>query len=291
MDALSTLLSLYHLRSSIDARCHLQGEWLLPHGAGALNDIRWHALLAGSARLEMPNGELRTLSRATVVMLPRNNAHRLLYHDENAHLLCGCLHIDPGACHWLTALPEMIIYHEPQSWLLSTLQRLHDESIQPRAGQQALCDQLSLTLLTLALRHWLESAPKQNGILTAMSHPRLGPVIDAMLQQPATGWTVESLAQQSHLSRASFARQFRTLTGTTPLLLLTEIRMAHASAIIARQTTPLASIAEQVGYASESAFHKAFVRHNGMTPGDYRRRVQLANSRESLPPADKKPMQ
>lgn len=40
---------------------------------------------------------------------------------------------------------------------------------------------------------------------------------------------------------------------------------------------PVVVIAESVGYASESSFHKAFVREFGCTPGEYRERVrQLA---------------
>ncbi|KJT05001.1 Transcriptional regulator (AraC/XylS family) protein [Salmonella enterica subsp. enterica serovar Heidelberg str. SARA36] len=36
---------------------------------------------------------------------------------------------------------------------------------------------------------------------------------------------------------------------------------------------PVMVIAESVGYASESSFHKAFVREFGCTPGEYRKRV------------------
>ncbi|MFG5943371.1 AraC family transcriptional regulator, partial [Salmonella enterica subsp. enterica serovar Weltevreden] len=40
-----------------------------------------------------------------------------------------------------------------------------------------------------------------------------------------------------------------------------------------REALPVMVIAESVGYASESSFHKAFVREFGCTPGEYRKRV------------------
>lgn len=52
---------------------------------------------------------------------------------------------------------------------------------------------------------------------------------------------------------------------------------AELHQMFSRETLPVVVIAESVGYASESSFHKAFVREFGCTPGEYRERVrQLA---------------
>ncbi|EEZ0785090.1 TPA: helix-turn-helix transcriptional regulator, partial [Escherichia coli] len=54
-------------------------------------------------------------------------------------------------------------------------------------------------------------------------------------------------------------------------------RLQIAAQMFSRETLPVVVIAESVGYASESSFHKAFVREFGCTPGEYRERVrQLA---------------
>ncbi|RJX83709.1 AraC family transcriptional regulator, partial [Escherichia coli] len=76
--------------------------------------------------------------------------------------------------------------------------------------------------------------------------------------------------------RASFAQLFRDVSGTTPLAVLTKLRLQIAAQMFPG-TLPVVVIAESVGYASESSFHKAFVREFGCTPGEYRERVrQLA---------------
>lgn len=56
MDALSRLLMLNAPQGTIDKNCVLGSDWQLPHGAGELSVIRWHALTQGAAKLEMPTG-------------------------------------------------------------------------------------------------------------------------------------------------------------------------------------------------------------------------------------------
>ncbi len=88
--------------------------------------------------------------------------------------------------------------------------------------------------------------------------------------------TVESLASIAHMSPGKFAQLFRDVSGTTPLAVLTKLRLQIAAQMFP-EMLPVVVIAESVGYASESSFHKAFVREFGCTPGEYRERVrQLA---------------
>ncbi|MGN9527997.1 hypothetical protein ACTMQE_19625 [Escherichia coli] len=55
MDALSRLLMLNApQRQRFYKNCVLGSDWQLPHGAGQLSVIRWHALTQGAAKLEMP---------------------------------------------------------------------------------------------------------------------------------------------------------------------------------------------------------------------------------------------
>ncbi|MCU7087862.1 AraC family transcriptional regulator, partial [Salmonella enterica] len=82
-----------------------------------------------------------------------------------------------------------------------------------------------------------------------------------------------TLAQRVHMSRASFAQLFRDVSATTPLAVLTTLRLQIAAQTLSREALPVMVIAESVGYASESSFHKAFVREFGCTPGEYRKRV------------------
>lgn len=137
-----------------------------------------------------------------------------------------------------------------------------------------VCSQQCATLFTLAVREWLTRAAPGKNMLNLLLHPKLGVIANLMLELPAHPWTVEELAQRAHMSRASFAQLFREVSNSTPLAVLTTLRLQFAAQMLARDSRPLIVIAEAVGYASESSFHKVFLREYGCTPGEYRKRVK-----------------
>nr|WP_159198362.1 reactive chlorine-specific transcriptional regulator RclR [Escherichia coli] len=283
MDALSRLLMLNAPQGTIDKNCVLGSDWQLPHGAGELSVIRWHALTQGAAKLEMPTGEIFTLRPGNVVLLPLNSAHRLSHVDnESTCIVCGTLRLQHSARYFLTSLPETLflapVNHSVEyNWLREAIPFLQQESRSAMPGVDALCSQICATFFTLAVREWIAQVNTEKNILSLLLHPRLGAVIQQMLEMPGHAWTVESLASIAHMSRASFAQLFRDVSGTTPLAVLTKLRLQIAAQMFSRETLPVVVIAESVGYASESSFHKAFVREFGCTPGEYRERVrQLA---------------
>lgn len=285
MDALSRLLMLNAPQGTIDKNCVLGSDWQLPHGAGELSVIRWHALTQGAAKLEMPTGKIFTLRPGNVVLLPQNSAHRLSHVDnESTCIVCGTLRLQHSARYFLTSLPETLflapVNHSVEyNWLREAIPFLQQESRSAMPGMDALCSQICATFFTLAVREWIAQVNTEKNILSLLLHPRLGAVIQQMLEMPGHAWTVESLASIAHMSRASFAQLFRDVSGTTPLAVLTKLRLQIAAQMFSRETLPVVVIAESVGYASESSFHKAFVREFGCTPGEYRERVrQLAPS-------------
>ncbi|HGY7905968.1 TPA: reactive chlorine-specific transcriptional regulator RclR [Escherichia coli] len=283
MDALSRLLMLNAPQGTIDKNCVLGSDWQLPHGAGELSVIRWHALTQGAAKLEMPTGEIFTLRPGNVVLLPHNSAHRLSHVDnESTCIVCGTLRLQHSARYFLTSLPETLfvapVNHSVEyNWLREAIPFLQQESRSAMPGVDALCSQICATFFTLAVREWIAQVNTEKNILSLLLHPRLGAVIQQMMEMPGHAWTVESLASIAHMSRASFAQLFRDVSGTTPLAVLTKLRLQIAAQMFSREMLPVVVIAESVGYASESSFHKAFVREFGCTPGEYRERVrQLA---------------
>ena len=85
-------------------------------------------------------------------------------------------------------------------------------------------------------------------------------------------WTVERLARGVGMSRSAFASRFKQVVGKTPLDHLTEWRMAHAARLIRdSQDMKLDSIAQSVGYESESSFRKAFRKVMKHSPSQYRK--------------------
>lgn len=87
-----------------------------------------------------------------------------------------------------------------------------------------------------------------------------------MHQQPDQPWTVATLAECGHLSRAAFARRFSLAVGVSPLEYLTRVRMQLARAAITGRGATVSEAATLAGYATEAAFSRAFKRLHGYPP-------------------------
>jgi AraC-like DNA-binding protein len=117
-----------------------------------------------------------------------------------------------------------------------------------------------------------EAPPAQRGWLAGVSDRLVGAPLKAMHAQPAYAWTIENLARHSGTSRSVLAERFQELVGTAPMQYLTQWRMLLAASLLSRTQPPLSSIAEQVGYQTDTAFSRAFRREYGAPPATWRRR-------------------
>jgi AraC family transcriptional activator of mtrCDE len=300
-DALSRLLSLFTLRTSLDTRCALAAPWVLEQAAAGAGVAPYHLIVEGEAAVDTPGGERVKLCAGDIVVFPQGGAHRLhAGPPERARalvdvpgpaplrwvsnggdgaptgILCGQFVFDDGARRVLQpALPAMIVVHASSrpdfAGLLALVTMLRSEADSARPGAAAVVAQLSGALFTLLLRAWLDDSPTTPGLLAVLADRRLGPALRLMLAQLDRTWLVEELAAACFMSRATFARLFRQLAGTTPLDALVKMRMAQAAGWLARDTRPVAAIGEAVGYQSEAAFNRVFKRSYGVGPGAWRR--------------------
>jgi AraC family transcriptional regulator len=92
--------------------------------------------------------------------------------------------------------------------------------------------------------------------------------IDARL---GTVLTLDELAQRARLSRSAFTRAFRAATGISPHRYLTERRLAAAQRLLRLTELPIAFIAQETGFSSQSHFTTMFRAALSCTPAEYRR--------------------
>ncbi|MBV9337824.1 MAG: helix-turn-helix transcriptional regulator, partial [Solirubrobacterales bacterium] len=147
-----------------------------------------------------------------------------------------------------------------------------------RAGSRAAAARLIDLLLIAAIRRWAEQQPDAGppSWLTALRDPLVGRVLALLHDRPGEPWTLERLAGEVHVSRATLARRFTDQVGEPPLAYLSSWRMQVAAQRLKHTTDSVESIAREVGYMSEYAFNRAFSRHRGQPPGRYRRLTQAA---------------
>ena len=198
-------------------------------------------------------------------------------YDYDQHVTHPLLGLLPAVLHVQTNQPT----HGPG--LRAVLQLLADEA---RAGAQSGSDAAILRLLEVLLVHvvraWLHNgtdmgrridnsdAPTSSW-LAALRDPLSARALALMHESPSRPWTLDTLARELHVSRATLARRFTSHVGEPPLSYLTKWRMELAAARLRETDASTAQIAREVGYTSEYAFNRAFSRTRGQPPGRYRR--------------------
>jgi AraC family transcriptional activator of mtrCDE len=298
MDSLSHLLSLYPVRTALDVRCRFGAPWVLDHDGAPRGVAPYHLIVHGEALY----GDL-ALQTGDIIVFPHGSAHRLhigdpalatpmrsgepglLHFKHNdgdgpqTDILCGEFHFDSdGSEGLLAALPTMLLVRtagRPGAQSLRHVMRmLQEEAEAPRAGSEAIIRQLASALFALLIRTWLEQALATPGLFGVLAERRLQAALNGMLAAPEKPWTLEELADASHMSRATFARLFKQAANATPAEVLTQLRMARAARLL-DEGRAAGAVGEAVGYQSEAAFNRAFKRQYGVGPGAYRKRTTM----------------
>lgn len=296
MDALSAVLRDLRLESAGYRRFELAAPWSIAFSQAELRGI--HIVIEGRCELVVHNDEVVPLTAGDLVLLPRADTHLLrsvgrrtrpvdsfelvaqtregeIRHGrtgEPARILCGAFIFHDTDASMLDALPHLIRIGGAATlpWLASYIDVLIAESKSEAAGSEVVMARISDALIARALRHHAES-DESRGWVRGLRDPQIARALGAMHTDLGYDWSLPALAQQSGMSRASFAARFADTVGTPPMLYLTDLRMRRATRLLVRDAAPLARVAEAVGYGSEAAFSAAFKRHTGTTPGSYRR--------------------
>jgi len=86
---------------------------------------------------------------------------------------------------------------------------------------------------------------------------------------------VTELVERSGLPERTFKRRFTTATGYSPIVYVQQVRVEEAKRRLERTSEPVDTISYAVGYEDPASFRRLFKRITGVTPGAYRRKLQL----------------
>jgi transcriptional regulator GlxA family with amidase domain len=89
---------------------------------------------------------------------------------------------------------------------------------------------------------------------------------------PALDHSVATLAQRMDLSPRHFARLFRSEVGITPGTWIEQARVSVARHLLETGNEAPKQVAPSCGFADADTLRRAFVRHVGVTPAEYRKR-------------------
>ncbi len=96
---------------------------------------------------------------------------------------------------------------------------------------------------------------------------KLSQYVDANISNSAL--SINDICTEMCMSRASFFRKIKSLTGVTPNNFIQIYRLNKAAAMIRSREYRLNEIADLVGFSSQSHFSRCFKQHFGVAPKDY----------------------
>ncbi|MGS0894318.1 AraC family transcriptional regulator [Burkholderia stagnalis] len=297
MDPLSEVLSLLETRSSYFTGLRAGGAWAidLPPPDG----IKFNAIVEGACwltvdgagppvRLQAGDCFLLAAPRRFVLAsdpsvppVPAADVYvdakdGIVHYGDpvNCFLVGGRFTFEDDARLLLGALPALMVVNgrSEQAAVLSwALQRLAHEFGATSLGAPLMVRHLAHMMLVQILRlHADTREPGATGWLAAFADARIATALARIHAEPARHWTVEELAACCHASRSTFALRFKQRMGFGPLEYVLRWRMQLAMRALRRSDASVSTVAQSLGYDSDSAFSHAFKRVVGHSPRDYR---------------------
>ncbi len=108
-------------------------------------------------------------------------------------------------------------------------------------------------------------------VFSSVTPDRISLVMEWMTQNLDAAHTLDELAGRALMSRRTFTRRFRQMTGTTVGQWLLNQRLALAQRMLEMTDKPIELVAETAGFASPVLFRRCFGRAFGIKPSVYRR--------------------
>jgi AraC-like DNA-binding protein len=271
---------------------------------GAERVVIFHLITEGECHVEIGDEPPVRLTAGDVVVFPQGHAHRMCSHpgvppaagarlDEvlsrrprqliyggggpATRLVCGYLACDRRLAEMLLAgLPVLLRVNVRGSsagmWLEASVRYALAEARSPRPGGAGVLAKLAEVLFIEVLRLYVnQQSEGRIGWLAAVGDRIVGAALNQLHARPAHTWTLDELAREAHTSRSVLAERFQYLVGSSPMQYLTQWRMLLAANLLTRSNAPLARIAEDVGYQTDTAFSRAFRREFGSPPATWRR--------------------
>jgi AraC-like DNA-binding protein len=271
---------------------------------GAERVVIFHLITEGECHVELGDEPPVRLTAGDVVVFPQGHAHRmcsqpgippaasarleqvlsrrprqLIYGGGGpaTRLVCGYLACDKRlAGLLLTGLPALLRVNVRGSnagvWLEASVRYALTEARSPRPGGAGVLAKLAEVLFIEVLRLYVnQQSEGRIGWLAALGDRVVGAALNQLHAKPARAWTLDELAREAHTSRSVLAERFQHLVGNSPMQYLTQWRMLLAANLLSCSSSPLARIAADVGYQTDTAFSRAFRREFGQPPAAWRR--------------------
>jgi AraC family transcriptional regulator, activator of mtrCDE len=297
----SALAPLLKVRPVLDDLCRFGGAWEAPHAHSEDRSAYFHIVTRGTCCIENHESGVITLGAGDVLLLPHGAKHVVRSRrkgvagmittefrnairaktiagvEPDTELICGRLWFEAGEDNVLTAaLPDAMVMHTLGRNSIERFQRLlteiREELDNKEPGSEVIATNLASALLVMMLRLHLQQIPERASMMSLLRDRLTSRAMIAMLKEPSKDWTLDELAAAALTSRGTLVRAFRKASGLAPKAYLSALRLDLAKRRLLETSESVAEVAAAVGYKSEGALSKAFLRRFGIRPGAVRQR-------------------
>lgn len=194
--------------------------------------------------------------------------------DITQQVMCGLVHLDPDTSHpFLDALPPIVhlphLKRSSQAWRLVEL--IDAEAECGLDDNIKIINRLAEALFLMLLREIMEQYSDLPGFIGALRDRRIHHALKIIHAEPEKHWTINDIASQVGMSRASLIRHFRDQVGLAPIEYQRRWRLMKARNLIFQTNNTLESIAERTGYSSAQTLARAFKSEFGYSANSARK--------------------
>ena len=268
--------------TSISCAVFAAGRYAFPPNwrlnPGAIPHYRLFVATAGRATFVV-GGATHTLESGGVILVPPRTIHRAQHNRRDPHTayvidfeakLHGILDVAEFCGIPVSLMPGEI--RRPK--VASSAESITRHLTYLIPGYQLALHTHCVRLLDLLWKETLtlprfatpsQSAARPTDLL------RFRPVFQLVEQRFGERLTLPQLAETVHLHPAYFSASFKRAAGVGPHEYLNRYRLERARDLLVASDTPLHEIARRTGFCDAAHLIRVFRRHQGTSPGKYRR--------------------
>ena len=189
-----------------------------------------------------------------------------------------------------------MLYIDAQ-WCLEWLSALYEKSVSKFSCEQTVIRDPKviepfLTLVDLLQRgHVSEASAQLDDLAVALLAPYCDPVDNAgisderavrvkqqLLSELSNPPALDQLAEREGCTREALIRLFKRHYRITPIAFANNARIEHAKLLL-RQGRAIVDVAQDVGFADQSQFHRTFVNYTASTPRQYQQARSISDNK------------
>jgi AraC family transcriptional regulator, arabinose operon regulatory protein len=251
----------------------------MPFGYGALRrggtrDWLLTCTLSGEGRYRYSGGELRCCAGHLVLLAP-GVAHDYATADRTTPWEFFWAHYNPRPSWsaWLR-LPEIgpgisaIRIEQDSVWMRLT--QAFRRLVYDQREEGTLHEELALN----ALEEVLLLATRQAASAERLLDPRIEQALVRLGATLDRSLPIDALAAELVLSPSRLAHLFKAEVGDSIQRVHLRLRLRHAARLLEFTAQPILVIAQETGFPSPFYFSRQFKAHYGVSPSEYRKRLQ-----------------